>query len=110
MKFGLDKLFNKIFYRFNNFRIIEKYIFKQEILKNCPENFKKKVFFRIYICRKNKLLISLIPKNANTSIKDFFNHQFQKTSSDNYFYTKLLSNNFKISQKLFFLGNQIQDF
>lgn len=102
MKFHLDKIFNKIFYKFNNFRIIEKYIYKQEILKNCPENFKKKVFFRIYICRKNKLLISLIPKNANTSIKNFFNHQFQKTSSDNYFYTKLLSNNFKDFTKVIF--------
>tara|TARA_B100000575_G_scaffold107129_1_gene85321 strand:- start:5555 stop:6229 length:675 start_codon:yes stop_codon:yes gene_type:complete len=98
----IDRILNKVFYKFNNFRIFEKYIYRQDILKNCPKNFKKKVFFRIYICRKNKILISLIPKNANTSIRNFFNNQLNKKSTDNYFYTKLLSNNFKGYTKVIF--------
>ena len=107
--FNLDFILNKIFFSLSN-EVILRYINSQKILTNAPKSLKVKIFKRIYICRKNKLIISLIPKNGNTSIKNFLNTNLNKVSSDNYILTKILSNNFQNYKKIIFFRDPFERF
>lgn len=110
MIFNLDKLFNYLFYKLGNYKLTLNYINNQEIFSKVPKLARAKIFKRIYISRKHRLVFFLIPKNANTTIKHALNLNLEKKHSDNYFLSKLLSNNFKDFKKAIILRDPFQRF
>jgi len=110
LKTNIDALLNYAILKYGKLKIFSDYINNQKLLSKVPKIARIIIFKRIYISRKHKLILFLISKNANTTIKDALNLNLEKKNSDNYILSKLLTNNFKDFKKAIFLRDPFERF